>query len=125
MQAKFYNGGNIGLQAVQEVYASLSHWNADDGWVVTNGVFSDKARVLADDNGIRLVDGNALNSMIQSIFDGSGAIVNTNEKPLEKTKAKLSEGNTVVWGSPSSNPELNSLAKRAEVARKVILGGLP
>lgn len=58
VQAKFYTGNApLGNTPVQEVVASLSHYGAQDGWVVTNNRFSQPARELAKDNGVRLIDG--------------------------------------------------------------------
>lgn len=61
VQAKFYTGNApLGNTPVQEVVASLSHYGAQVGWVVTNNRFSQPARELAKDNGVRLIDGEKL-----------------------------------------------------------------
>ena len=61
VQAKFYTGNApLGNTPVQEVVASLSHYGAQVGWVVTNNRFSQPARELAKDNGVHLIDGEKL-----------------------------------------------------------------
>lgn len=62
VQTKFH-GRPIGNSAVQEVAASLAHYSADEGWVVTNSTFTDSAQTLARENGIRLIDGQKLNHL--------------------------------------------------------------
>ena len=47
---------NVGNKAIQEVHASLNHYGADEGWVITNSGFTKAARTLADSTGVRLVD---------------------------------------------------------------------
>lgn len=70
VQAKYYNAGSIGLAPIQEVLASLVHWKADDGWVVTNGTFTKASRQLAKENGVRLIDGQKLKQLIDLAIDG-------------------------------------------------------
>jgi len=56
VQAKGYKGA-VGNSAVQEIVGALRFYRADEGWVVTNSVFTAAARELADANGIKLMDG--------------------------------------------------------------------
>ncbi len=51
---------NVGNKAIQEVHASLNHYGADEGWVITNSGFTKAARTLADSTGVRLVDRDGL-----------------------------------------------------------------
>lgn len=62
IQTKFH-ARPIGNNAVQEVFASLAHYGADEGWVVTNSTFTDSAQILANENNIRLIDGRELNRL--------------------------------------------------------------
>lgn len=55
VQAKRYRG-NVGNKAVQEVYAGMAKWKADDGWVITNSHFTRAAVEQAKSCGVRLVD---------------------------------------------------------------------
>lgn len=59
IQAKGYKQP-VGNSAVQEIVGALRFYKADEGWVVTNSVFTASARVLAHANNIRLIDGNDL-----------------------------------------------------------------
>lgn len=63
VQAKRYSS-NVGNKAVQEVYASMRHYGASEGWVVTNSDFTSAAREQADSCGIRLLDREALLDLI-------------------------------------------------------------
>ena len=55
VQAKRYKH-NVGIRAVQEVFAARQHYKADAAWVVTNSQFTKAATELAKSNGVRLVD---------------------------------------------------------------------
>lgn len=59
IQAKRYRG-SVGNRAVQEVAAAVQFYGGDEGWVVTNSVFTPAAKALAQKNGVRLVDGHVL-----------------------------------------------------------------
>jgi restriction system protein len=64
IQAKRYKGV-VGNGAVQEIVAALRFYRADEGWVITSGIFSQSACALAQVNGIRLVDGVSLRKLLQ------------------------------------------------------------
>jgi len=53
----------VGNKAVQEIVAALRFYKADEGWVVTTSRFSAAARVLAQANNIKLIDGNDLKDL--------------------------------------------------------------
>lgn len=55
VQCKMYSNP-VGVAAVQEVYASLSHYGYDKAMVITNSSFTPQAHKLAGDNGVILVD---------------------------------------------------------------------
>jgi restriction system protein len=63
VQAKRYSK-NVGIEAVQQVYASLAHYGASTAWVVTNRDFTEAAYKLAASNGVRLINREALIDMI-------------------------------------------------------------
>lgn len=63
VQAKRYSS-NVGNKAVQEVYASMPGYGAQEGWVVTNSGFTVSAISQAGSCGVRLVDRNQLLDMI-------------------------------------------------------------
>lgn len=64
VQTKFYNRATLGNAPIQEVLAGLSLYKAQVGWVVTNGRFSENATKLAKANGVRLIDNDGLNELI-------------------------------------------------------------
>ena len=45
---------------MQEIVGALRFYNADEGWVVTSSTFTASARVLAQANNIKLIDGSDL-----------------------------------------------------------------
>ncbi|EZP59038.1 Restriction endonuclease [Exiguobacterium sp. RIT341] len=55
IQAKRYSAA-VGLEAVQQVAASVPFYEMDEGWVVTNSTFTEAAYQLAEPNQVRLID---------------------------------------------------------------------
>jgi len=55
IQAKRYSAA-VGLEAVQQVAASVPFYGMDEGWVVTNSTFTEAAYQLAEPNQVRLID---------------------------------------------------------------------
>ncbi|MEC1715040.1 restriction endonuclease [Schinkia azotoformans] len=84
VQAKRYKK-NVGLKAVQEVKASMSHYNADEGWVVTNSDFTNQAYKLAESNNIKLIERENLIKMITEMSPNS---VPNSKMVKEKVKVK-------------------------------------
>ncbi|SHK91946.1 restriction endonuclease [Desulforamulus aeronauticus] len=66
VQAKRYSK-NVGLRAVQEVYASLERYVCDKGIVVTNSYFTQSAKNLANDTKVELWDREKLKEVLLSI----------------------------------------------------------
>jgi len=58
-------GDKVGNYAVQEVAASIKHYDAQHGMVVTNNGFTNSARSLAASNDVELIDRDALNQLIE------------------------------------------------------------
>ncbi|MBX9158383.1 restriction endonuclease [Bacillus cereus group sp. MYBK15-3] len=57
VQAKRHGDGHkVGINAVQEVYAGMVYYDADEAWVVTNRTYTWQAKELAKACGVRLVD---------------------------------------------------------------------
>ena len=52
---------------IQEVVGSLKYYNANQGVVVTNSEFTKGAQELAKANQVILIDGEALNDLINSV----------------------------------------------------------
>lgn len=63
VQAKCYTG-KVNNKAVQEIVASMKHYKAESGMVVTNSTFTKSAIELADSNDIRLIDREKLSELI-------------------------------------------------------------
>ena len=64
VQAKRYEKV-VGLEAVQQVAASVPYYGADEGWVVTNSTFTDSAYELAEPNHVRLVARDELEQLLK------------------------------------------------------------
>jgi HJR/Mrr/RecB family endonuclease len=60
IQAKRYQGA-VGNRAVQEVMSAVQYYGGDEGWVITNSVFTPSARALAQKGNVKLIDGTSLN----------------------------------------------------------------
>ena len=63
IQAKRWEG-TVGNKAVQEVIGAMKFYGGDEGWVVTNSLFTSSAKALAQKANIRLVDGNDLKEWV-------------------------------------------------------------
>lgn len=66
IQAKRHKG-TVGNKAVQEVIGALQYYDGNEGWVITNSIFTSSAIALAQKCQIKLIDGNAL-SRIQEFI---------------------------------------------------------
>jgi restriction endonuclease Mrr len=71
IQAKMHRGSSD-KKAVDQVLKAMGHDNEDGGlpiygWVVTTGTFDDEATNWADQNGIRVINGEELSEMILSV----------------------------------------------------------
>jgi hypothetical protein len=53
----------VGNRAVQEVVAALAYYKGTEAWVMTNSVFTEAARELAERNSVRLVGGSDLRNV--------------------------------------------------------------
>jgi len=64
VQAKRY-GQKVNNAAVQEVAASIKHYRADKGMVITTNYFTLSAVELANSNNIELIDRDKLETLIR------------------------------------------------------------
>jgi restriction system protein len=55
IQAKRYSKP-VGSHAVQEIASAVTHYKADEAWVITNNVFTPQAEQLAKETQVRLID---------------------------------------------------------------------
>ena len=67
VQAKYYSN-RVGNAAVQQVVGAIKYYNAEKGIVVTNNEFTNSAYELARSNNIKLIDGEDLQVLINSII---------------------------------------------------------
>lgn len=67
VQAKRYND-TVGNKAIQEVIASIRHYNANRAMVVTTNYFTNSAIRLAESNDVELVDRDKLGYLIQKYY---------------------------------------------------------
>lgn len=65
IQCKKYSSA-VGVEAVQQAYASKVHYKAHVAVVATNSVFTIPAKILAEETGVLLWDGGKTNSMVNS-----------------------------------------------------------
>ena len=68
IQTKCYSN-KVTNKAVQEIFASLNHYNCNKGMVITNNYFTDSALELAQSNNIVLWDRDILKKKIEEIFN--------------------------------------------------------
>ena len=65
VQAKRWNS-KVGVEAVQQVVASMKYYNADRSMVITNSYFTDNAKILAKYNEVELYDRRKLYNLVES-----------------------------------------------------------
>ncbi|WP_246050151.1 restriction endonuclease [Aquibacillus sediminis] len=70
VQAKRYKK-NVGVKAVQEIASAKSHYKAEECWVITNRLFTEQAKKLANSNQVRLVDRKQLINWMLEIKKGA------------------------------------------------------
>jgi len=56
VQTKYLFDGKVSIGAVQEISGAIKHFNADEGWVITNATFTKNAIELANSNKILLIE---------------------------------------------------------------------
>lgn len=59
IQAKRYKG-TVGNKAVQEVIGAMHYYGGNEGWVITNSLFTQSAIALAQKSKIKLIDGKSI-----------------------------------------------------------------
>lgn len=66
VQAKRYNN-NVGSKALQEIFSARHHYKADGMMVVCNSHFTKQAQIMAEEQGIELIDREELIGMMAEI----------------------------------------------------------
>lgn len=65
IQCKYYTS-QVGIEAVQQIYAAKIHYNANVAVVATNSLYTRAAETLAKDLGVILWDGQEIHDMFES-----------------------------------------------------------
>lgn len=94
IQAKRYSK-NVGIDAVQQVVASIPHYNANEAWVVTNQDYTPAAHNLANSNGVRLINRQELIKIILSVEKESKSISEHNIEKYNQVKEEIKVNNEV------------------------------
>ena len=59
--------GPVGNKAIQATFAGMAHYQADEGWVITNSTFTKSARELARSTSVRLIDRDELTDWLEGL----------------------------------------------------------
>ncbi len=78
VQAKRYNK-TVGSKCVAEIVGAMKHYNATEGWVVSNSHFSSQAETLAKENQVRLIDREELMELSRNVCEKLRISNNTGE----------------------------------------------
>ena len=85
VQVKRWNQ-KVGLKAIQEAVASIKHYKADKGIVITNNYFTSNAKELAKSNAVELWERNKLINVMSQV-KGQGMVEKTQkDKPQLNTE---------------------------------------
>jgi hypothetical protein len=76
----------VGNSSVQQVFAALRFYNANEAWVVTTSTFSKDAIDLAYQTGVRLIDGSRLLNLSE-LLRGPTRAINDQKEITETTPA--------------------------------------
>lgn len=85
-QCKRYKSATLGNTPIQEVVAAKSHYKAQFAGVITNSHFSEAARLLARENGVTLIEREALCRM-----NGKAKEKSKPARPTKETSPPTSE----------------------------------
>lgn len=92
VQAKRYNN-TVGSKCVAEIVGAMKHYNATEGWVVTNAHFSSQAETLARENQVRLIDREELMELARTVCEKLRINNNTGEVAYESAYNNTSANN--------------------------------
>lgn len=87
IQSKLYSE-KVGSKAVQEVTASLRHYDAHEGMVITNSEYTKPCEELAHVNKIKLMDGRDLENFIIEIYQKQKEKFGSEQEVEKLTKEK-------------------------------------
>jgi restriction system protein len=69
VQCKHWKSWQVGVSVIRELNGVIAAQEADGGYVVTGGRFTNDAQTFADSCGIKLVDGTKLDNWIKNVED--------------------------------------------------------
>lgn len=104
IQAKRYGYKNrVGIEAIQQVYASKPYYNTDECWVFTNSLYTKSATQLAKACDVKLYDRYALASFINQVNSSvSPKQVRNTVEPAQR-RCPVCSGNLVQRTSNKGN----------------------
>ncbi len=82
VQCKQWRAYKVSVNVVRELYGVMASQGAAGGFVVTSGVFTADARSFAEGKNIELIDGTALNKMIEKARAILPGVVSTANAPI-------------------------------------------
>jgi restriction endonuclease Mrr len=59
--------GPVGNKAIQATFAGMTHYQADEGWIITTSTFTKSARELARTTRVRLIDRDELADWLEGL----------------------------------------------------------
>ncbi len=80
---------NVKIDAIQEVAASKLHYDANVAAVITNSYFTKQAQILAQENGIALINRNSLMKLIQLKIEALDELYNQSQWESFLTKMEM------------------------------------
>lgn len=114
IQCKRYEQ-NVGINAVQEVYASKTHYRTDIAVVLTNSYFTPAAQILAQETGVELWDRTTL---IDFSIRATDNIVNQQEYPFLPYETNPQKTNRLILCIEIILHSLKQLHRRQKKRRK-------
>ena len=67
VQLKRWTGRPVGNAVVAATFAGITHYRADEGWIIITSTFTKSARELAESTRVRLIDGKELAEWLEDL----------------------------------------------------------
>jgi len=122
VQCKHWKVLKVGVRPVRELLGVMSHECANGGILVTSGQFSAEANDFAQKNGIELVDGEALVSMVRSVQEARGRRAANDSSPRPEPTVPFQETSTAPACPKCGSPMVLRTAKRGPNAGSQFYG---
>ncbi len=108
VQCKQWRAYKVSVNVVRELYGVMASQGAAGGFVVTSGVFTADAHSFAEGKNIELIDGTALNKMIEKARATQPVVVSIADAPI-RAEPKLQTASTMDPTCPRCG---SAMAKR-------------